>query len=73
MSTQGKGIHPEDWAKGSGFEFRAWDQGTIFKAGEICNEEDRVSGLAIIPHGGCSEDFITREDLTASSSSRAMI
>jgi hypothetical protein len=29
MSTQGKGIHPEDWAKGSGFEFRAWDQGTI--------------------------------------------
>jgi hypothetical protein len=35
--------------------------------------KNRVSGLAIIPHGGCSADFITREDLTASSSSRAMI
>jgi len=29
MFTQGKGIHPEDWAKGSGFELGASDQGTI--------------------------------------------
>ncbi len=32
-------------------------------AGEISNEDNRVSGLTIIPHGGCSEDFITREIL----------